>query len=1187
VFCLFPTSSAWAQVITTVAGTNWLFPTGSLSAVNAPLGHIQSVAVDANGNLYIADIDGNTVTQVTPGGVLTVVAGNGSAGYSGDNGPAVSARLNQPNGVAVDTAGNLYIADTNNQRIRKVTPAGVISTLAGSGSAGYSGDNGPATSAKIWKPMGVAVDGSGNLYIADAGNNRIRMVTPVGTISTLAGTGSANYSGDGGPAISATLHSPGAVAVDGNGNLYIADTTNNRIRKVTPNGTINTVVGDGSSAELYQPQGVAVDSAGDLYIADTQHKQIREVTPGGKNIILAGSGTLGFSGDGGPAGKATLDWPFGVAVDASGDYYIADTNNFRVRKVTPNGVINTVAGNGAYRFSGDGGPATSAALNSPAGIAFDSAGNAYVADSAGNRVRKITPAGIITTVAGNGSYGYSGDGGPATSAELDTPSGVAVDAKGNLYIADTKNNHIRRVTPDGTISTFATSLPVGKGLVELLNLPAGVAVDAAGNLYISDTSDNQIRKVDTNGVVSIVAGNGKPAFAGDGGLATAASLNAPGGVAVDTAGNLYIADTGNSRVRKVDTNGVIGTLVPTNPAYLPSGVTVDAAGNLYVANTNGQDALKVGANGVTSTLAGNGNQAFAGDGGLATGAGLNQPKGVAIDPSGNLYIADTGNGRVREVIEASAVSFKVSSSLLTFSAIAGGAPPPAQSINVTSSIPGVAFTASYTAQYPWLKVTPTSGFLPVTLQVSADPSNLTAGNYDGGVITISVPVATPPTATVSGHFTVQSSTPILKVTSPGLTFGITQGSPAQTQTIQVQNAGTGTSTLTFSAAPAATSGGNWLSVSPATGSATPTSPGLLQVTATPGSLAPGVYQGTVKITSDYGNATVNVTLNITQGPQLQITQSGLSFTAAAGGSSPPPQSFTILNAGQGSLGWSASATTLSGGNWLLISPSAGTVDQTTPNGSQLMVSIDATVLSSLDPGAYQGNIQISANAAGSQSSAVTLTVLDPASIPPAGVYPAGLVFTSVAGSVSPGEGDVKLSNPGTTTDNYFTSHSGTGFNFQPSTATLPATLRVFPGGLSSGVNNGVINLQFADGTQSSVRVLTVAPGPGCSTGILEVVFRSPSSAQSFTVTAGQSVTVEVEVVDDCGNLISSTNGQNPTVTAGFSNGDSDLTLSSIGNGIWQQTWTPMNPSSGPVTITVFATNNGIAQTGKFPPSAAQ
>jgi sugar lactone lactonase YvrE len=403
------------------------------------------VANDSAGNVYIAD--GTSHIFKVSNNVITVVAGNGTVGFSGDNGPATSAQLNSPYQVAVDATGNLYIADTGNGRVRKVS-SGVISTVAG-GSA--YGDNGPATSAQVVNLAAVAVDSVGNIYIADSGNARIREVSN-GIITTVAGGGS--VLGDNGPATSALLNYSAGVAVDGSGNIYIADSSSNRIRKVS-SGIITTVAGMGAagfsgdsgpatSARLNHAQGVAVDSAGNLYIADTASNRVRQVS-NGVITTVAGNGTAGSGGDNGSATSAQLNSPTGVAVDSAGNLYIAEFGGNRIRKVS-NGVITTVAGNGISGFHGDNGPATNAQLRSPRGVAIDALNNIYIGDLNNHRIRKVSN-GVITTVAGNGTVGFSGDNGPATSATLSSVAGVAVDLNGNVYFADATSNRTRVMTP--------------------------------------------------------------------------------------------------------------------------------------------------------------------------------------------------------------------------------------------------------------------------------------------------------------------------------------------------------------------------------------------------------------------------------------------------------------------------------------------------------------------------------------------------------------------------------------------------------------------------------------------------------------------------------------------------------------------------------------------------------------------
>jgi len=367
-------------------------------------------------------------TSVLPG-TITTVSGNFGAGpgYSGDGGLASAAQLSSPIGVAVDAAGNLFIADTSNHVIRKISPAGIITTVAGNGTEGYSGDGGAATAAQLNYPFAVAVDAAGDLFIGDTVNDVIRKVSPAGIITTVAGNGTSGYSGDGGAATAAQLFRPSGVAVNASGDLFIADGLNNVVRMVRA-GIITTFAG------MYQ-----VDQYGNPVVDQYGY-------PVG-----------GYSGDGGPATAALLADPTALAVDAAGNLFIADYINNVIRKVSPAGIITTVAGNGTRGYSGDNGLATAATLNSPSGIAVDAAGNLFIADFLNQVIREVSPAGIITTVAGNGAFGYSGDGGAATAAQLFEPTAVAIGATGNLFIVDSSNNVIRKVTPSLLVTQPSTT----------------------------------------------------------------------------------------------------------------------------------------------------------------------------------------------------------------------------------------------------------------------------------------------------------------------------------------------------------------------------------------------------------------------------------------------------------------------------------------------------------------------------------------------------------------------------------------------------------------------------------------------------------------------------------------------------------------------------------------------------------
>jgi sugar lactone lactonase YvrE len=637
------------------------------------------LTADPAGDVYF--VDQNSVVEMNAStGVLTVVAGNGATGYSGDQGPATSAQLNGPAGLALDSSGNLYIADAGNNVIREVS-GGVITTIAGNGSLGAGCANGPATSAPLNTPSGLAVDSHGNLYIADTEDYCVRKVSN-GTITTVAGTGVPFYSGDNGQAVNAAIGFAESVAVDSNGNLYIADAGNERIRKVTVStGVITTVAGNGTccafsgdggpatSAVLASPLGIAVDSMGNIFIADANHNVIREVTNGNINTA-AGNHALGagFSGDTGAATQAQLSSPRMVAVDGSGNLYIADQGNNRIREVS-HFDINTIVGDGLI---GDNGPATSGQLGSPFGIGLDPAGNLYIADTTLLRVRKVTAAtGVITTVAGNGTSGASiANGSSATSVGLNFPNGVAADRNGNVYISDSFAFAILEVA-SGLISTFAGDGTNGyrgdSGLATQAEIgnTYGIAADSQGNVYISDdletntTSANRVREI-SGGDINTVAGDGAIGSAGDGGPATSAQLNFPTGLAVDSLGNLYIADLYNNEIRKVSQgtittaagNGAMGfsgdgSLAINAELNNPGGVAVDSQGNLFIADTgNNRIRMVTASDHIIRTIAGNGTVGYSGDYGPATSAELNGPTDVAVNSAGSVLVAD-GSSRIR------------------------------------------------------------------------------------------------------------------------------------------------------------------------------------------------------------------------------------------------------------------------------------------------------------------------------------------------------------------------------------------------------------------------------------------------------------------------------------------------------------------------------------------------------------
>jgi len=925
----------------------------------------------------ITTVAGTTVTTTTP---PTSACGSGTGSTIGDGGKATKAHLYNPTGVAIDKNGNLFIADYSNQQIRIVscatvtstggacTPnsgqtAGDIYTIAGDGTAGYNGDSKVATSAELYSPYGVTTDTAGNLYIADYNNQRVRRVAcgtgissctalsgeTKGDIYTLVGTGTAGYNGDGIAATTAELYYPTTVSVANSGDLFIADEYNLRVREVScatttssgsackastnqTAGEIFTMAGTGSGgynddgqsatgANIYYAIGIAVDAAGDLFIADQDNDRIREVpcdvstltctAPSGdtKEFIYTIGGTGGntFYGNDLPATGAELYYPTGVASDSAGNIYIADYDDCVVQEVSAStGEISVIAGTlGSCTYGGDGGSATSASLNHPFRVVVDSKDDVFIADQSNCLIRKVS-GGTITTVVGKSpslACGYSGDKGSATAAELYEPDGVALDKSGNLYISDYGNQVVRIVscltvtstggtcTPKagetkGDIYTFAGNNTLGGGFAgdggpatsAKLYYPYDVAVDASGNVYIADYDNLRVRRVNTSGIISTFAGNGAGGYEGDGGPAIDTSIAYPAGVGVDGAGDILIADSNNYRIR-----------------------LVDGEGNIH-------------------TVAGDGTAGFLGIDVLATSAELYTPYQANVDPSGNIYEADYNNWLVRKITAPITLNSSVPS--ITFAT---------QTIKTTSDAAALTLSANGTAEIA--SITPSAGFL----EVDDCPTALSSGSNclvnvrfaptADGVINGTL------TITYNGFFTSSLVVPLqgeasgLSISPVSLAYGtqLVTATPV-TKTIAVTGA------TTYSATSATLEGSAAFKIASNTCTGAITTSCVIGVTFAPTSTTLGAQKNTLIIHDNDPTNPQLVALTGT-GTEVTLTPTTLAFGTVASGSK--TLSVTVKNVGTTTLSFSSAPTITGTGsaNFKVLPYSATGPQSTCLNGT--------------------------------------------------------------------------------------------------------------------------------------------------------------------------------------------------------------------------------------------------------------
>ncbi len=697
VFSILPNSLA-AGEITTVIGGDRASGDGDL-AIQASLNSPNAIVFDKAGNLLIADTNNHRIRKIDlVTGKITTIAGNGKPGFTGDGEPAITAGLNFPTAIALGERDSLFIADSGNNRIRRVDPdSSVITTVAGNGDTNQDRDGVLATETTLTSPFALAIDKAGNLYTLQAKSFRIRYIDANSrTITTVAGNGQPGVSKDGEKASSANLI-PVAIAIDNQDNLLIAEADampqidnlliSNRIRRVdSQTGILSTIAGNAcnpfrnlncsfvereiaTKTSLISPRTVTTDNIGNIFISDDDKiKRIDRAT--GVITTLAGNGKKVLeanNGDGDLASKAII-FPINLAVDKNGNIFIADNGYDQIRRIdfTTN-IIDSIAGLGI----GDGGQANSAKLVAPQGLAFDEKGTLFIADTLHQLVRRVDDSGKITTVAGTGKKGFNGDGKLAIEADLSNPTQVTVDSKGNLFIIESINRirfvdavtkQIRTIV--GT-EIFGFSGDGGLAVNAKLNTPTAIATDSTGNLFIADTGNNRIRRVDMqSGNISTIAGNGQAGFSGDGGQAINASLS-PVGLAVDNNNNLLVVDNVSNRIRSINLgSGVINTIAGSGKIgfkgdgkiakkasfKFPTAIAVDKSNSIFIADTFNNRVRRIDSTTtIITTVAGDGMDAYVGDNGLATKASLSMPSHIAVDKQGNLFITDKKNNVIRAV----------------------------------------------------------------------------------------------------------------------------------------------------------------------------------------------------------------------------------------------------------------------------------------------------------------------------------------------------------------------------------------------------------------------------------------------------------------------------------------------------------------------------------------------------------
>jgi len=1186
-----------------------------MAATATPLNSPNGLWLDRDGALWVADTGNQVIRKIDPGtGVMRLVVGGGTVIEDSVPVPGASVQLNRPSHIVGDAAGNIYFTDSGFNRVRKLTPDGLVTTAVGTGQAGYAGDGGLARLAKLNAPTGLVFDAAGNLFITDLGNCRVRRVDAAGVISTFAGNGQCGHSGDSGPALSASVVQSYAegLAFDSRGNLYIsAYKTIRRVDRAT--GIITTVVGIANASDCNLiPDGTPATARATCWLGDVvfdpddnlyfrYHDTLAKVTAATGLVT-----NIGVTG-------ATI----GLVRDQSGRLIYSHTAG-QVRRVGASGGAVTVIAGSTDPFDG---PGQFAVLTSPNALAVNAAGVLYIGEVSRIR-RFDPSTGLVTTVVGGGSKAMADGvaGTTAKFNSNNGVYDLSVDSGGNLFFGqsscmvwkmDARTGTLSRIAGKNTPSGSPSAGDGGPALEATFFDTNGILADSVGNVFVSDR--NRVRRVDVaTGIITTIAGTGIAGYSGDGGPATAASLSAPGALAFDLQGNLLMKDA--DVLRRIDmSTGVITTVQVRSKEGDPlkpitrlgaQGMAVDKTGNIFLTMYGGLVSQIRASDSVLVTVAGS-TEGFFGDGGLASLARLTVAGDPAVDGAGNIYLADPNNGRVRKLTPTVMLpAVGISPGTLFFTQVQGSVAVGAQVLNISSanSLPfNWTLDISTSAGGSWLNASSRSGSVPqggassVMLMVAS--SRLGAGTYRG-TVTITATGASNSPQTVEVVLTVTGAAgPAVGLSQQYLNFqGVQGGANPPPQTLSISNVGSGT--LSWSATAETSSGGQWLRISSGLG----TAPSTLTVSADITGLAQGVYQGQVTLRNLTASETkiisVVLTVSKTQ-PILLPTQTGFLFVGIEGSLVIGPQSFAIQNAGQGRMDWQIQVNLPGSGDWLRVSPTSGTSDAA--------VSVAPTVTLLVDPsklraGVSVGLLTITASGAlnAPQTGIVLVNMLARGSLPVGTINPLGVIFTAASGASGALTQGISIASTGGQALQFLartqTQAGGSWLSVSPeqgvllsSAETAGLSVQAQPTGLSAGVYLGSVVLSFATGVTQEVAVaLVVSPvtatsgSPGVRPWTLDLGPWTSSAActarrmvivetklgNRFSLQSGWPIPMLVQAVDDCGAAVPTA-----TVAASFTGNEPPLVFQNLRNGSYMATWVPA--TKGSIGVTIRAVASGL------------